>query len=324
MRHGVPGPAKYALIAAISLFWGLNWPAVKTILTQMPPLSLRAIGFTSGALLMLGMARLMRHRLAVDRGEIPALLLAGLLNVLVFNLCTAFGQQLMATSQAAVIAFTMPAWATLFAMLFLSERPKPRQIVGLVCGLGGLLVLLGPEALSAPPSAFVGPALMLTAAVSWALGTIVMKRRTWHAHPMVITGWQYAASALPMLALAAYETRPAVAELRWSVWLAFVWHIALSVCAAQALWYITIRRLSVGEAAVSTLLIPVVGVSGAVLLLGEPVSVRLGLALLLVLCAVASVLGSFSGATASLWPLHFRGVVQRARGRLFGQQEGGG
>lgn len=299
MSQSARGPAKYALIAAISLFWGLNWPAMKTILTQMPPISLRAIGFTAGALLMLGMARLARHRLTVDRAEIPGLLLAGLLNVLVFNLCTAFGQQVMATSQAAIIAFTMPVWATLLAMLFLSERPTPGQIVGLACGLAGLLVLLGPEALSAPPSALVGPLLMLTAAVSWALGTIVMKRRTWRAHPMVITGWQYAASALPMLALAGFETRPAVADLHWPVWLALAWHIALSVCAAQVLWYVTIRRLSVGEAAVSTLLIPVVGVGGAVLLLGDPVSLRLGVALLLVLCAVASALGAFPGRRAA-------------------------
>ena len=42
-------PVKYLLIATISLFWGLNWPAVKTILTQVPIFSLRAIGFTSFA-----------------------------------------------------------------------------------------------------------------------------------------------------------------------------------------------------------------------------------------------------------------------------------
>ena len=41
-------PVKYLLIATISLFWGLNWPAVKTILTQVPIFSLRAIGFTAG------------------------------------------------------------------------------------------------------------------------------------------------------------------------------------------------------------------------------------------------------------------------------------
>jgi drug/metabolite transporter (DMT)-like permease len=288
-------PVKYALILAISLFWGLNWPAVKTILTQMPPLGLRAVGFTAGAVLMLGAAKLAGHRLAVDRAERPALLLAGLCNVLIFNLCSAFAQTLMATSQAAIIAFTMPVWATLLAIPLLGERPGPRQIAGLACGLAGLGVLLGPEALSAPPAALLGPALMLIAAVSWAVGTIVMKGRVWRAHPTVIAGWQYVVCAAPMIAATAMtEVRPALADLHGAVWVGFVWHIVCSICLAQALWYVTVRRLSVGEAAVSTLLIPVVGVSGAVVILGDPLTLRLALALALILTAVACVLGAGS------------------------------
>ncbi|PWC37475.1 DMT family transporter [Azospirillum sp. TSO35-2] len=285
-------PVKYILIATISLCWGLNWPAVKTILTQVPIFSLRAIGFTAGALLMLGAARLAGHRLRVDRAEWPALATAALCNVLVFNVCSALGQTLMATSQAAIVAFTMPVWATLLAIPLLGERPGRRQIVGLACGLAGLAVLMGPEALSAPPAALAGPAVMLVAAVAWALGTIVMKRQVWRTHPMVITGWQYALCALPMLLLAATESRPALAELHGAVWVGFAWHIVCSICVAQALWYVTVRRLTVGEAAVSTLLIPVVGVGSAVLLLGDPLTLRLAAALALILAAVACVLGA--------------------------------
>ncbi|AWU96184.1 DMT family transporter [Azospirillum ramasamyi] len=283
-------PVKYLLIVTISLFWGLNWPAVKTILTQMPIFSLRAIGFTAGAVLLLGAARLAGHRLRVERAEWPALAAAGFCNVLVFNLCTALGQSLMATSQAAIIAFTMPVWATLLAIPLLGERPGMRQVVGLACGLAGLMVLLGPEALSAPPAQLAGPAVMLVSALAWALGTIVMKRRVWRSNPMVITGWQYVLCAPPMILLAATETRPALAEINPEVWVGFAWHILCSLCAAQALWYVTVRRLTVGEAAVSTLLIPVVGVGGAVLLLGEPMTLRLAAALVLILAAVACVL----------------------------------
>ncbi|SMH34751.1 DMT family transporter [Azospirillum agricola] len=285
-------PMKYALIAMVALFWGLNWPAVKTILSQVPPFSLRAIGFTAGAVLLLGLARLSGHRLRVDRDELPALVAAGLCNVLVFNLCTAFAQTMMVTSQAAIIAFTMPVWATLMAIPILGERPGPRQIAGLLCGLSGLFVLLGPEALSAPPKALLGPALMLVAALAWALGTILMKRRVWRAHPTVITGWQYVVCALPMILAALTESRPALAEIHGAVWAGFAWHLICSLCAAQALWYVTVRRLTVGEAAVSTLLIPIVGVSGAVVILGDPVTPRLAVALALILAAVACVLGA--------------------------------
>ncbi len=51
VRTDGAGPVRVRLIpVALALFWGLNWPAVKTILTQMPIFSLRAIGFTAGGL----------------------------------------------------------------------------------------------------------------------------------------------------------------------------------------------------------------------------------------------------------------------------------
>ena len=77
---------------------------------------MRPLRHAAGAVLLLGAAGLAGHRLRVERAEWPALAAAGFCNVLVFNLCTALGQSLMATSQAAIIAFTMPVWATLLAI----------------------------------------------------------------------------------------------------------------------------------------------------------------------------------------------------------------
>lgn len=280
-------PLKYLLIAAISVFWGLNWPAVKTILSQVPPLTLRAVGFSLGAVIILGLARASGRSLRIPRKDWAALAAAGVCNVLVFNLCTAFAQLGMATSRAAVIAFTMPVWATLLAIPVLGERPGFRQGLGLVCGMAGLAVLLGPDGFRQG----LGPILMLIAAVAWALGTIVMKRQVWGGPVMAVTGWQYVISAVPMVVLAAFlETPPDPGTFRPEVWLAIGWHLLLSLCAAQVLWFVVVSRLSVGEAAIGTLLIPVVGVTGSVLLLGDVLTFNLVAALGLILTGVACVL----------------------------------
>lgn len=110
---------KVALVLAIGLFWGGNWPAVKTALVQIPPLTLRAIGFTTGAVTLLLWARVRRLRLRVPLEEVPWLAATGILNILLFNLGTVFAQLMMPTSRAAIIAFTMPVWATLLG------RPAP-------------------------------------------------------------------------------------------------------------------------------------------------------------------------------------------------------
>lgn len=199
----IPVITKIALVAAIGLFWGGNWPAVKTILSQLPPLTLRAIGFSTGAIVLLGWARLRGLRLWVPLGELPWLATIGLLIILLFNLCTAFAQLLMPTSRAAIMAFTMPIWATLIAIPVLGERPGPRQIAGLFLGMTGLGVLLGPEAVRGDGGPVLGPIAILIAAVSWALGSVLMKRRgQWSSHAVVVTGWQYAISAVPMIIMA--------------------------------------------------------------------------------------------------------------------------
>lgn len=245
----IPVITKIALVAAIGLFWGGNWPAVKTILSQLPPLTLRAIGFSTGAIVLLGWARLRGLRLWVPLGELPWLATIGLLIILLFNLCTAFAQLLMPTSRAAIMAFTMPIWATLIAIPVLGERPGPRQIAGLFLGMTGLGVLLGPEAVRGDGGPVLGPIAILIAAVSWALGSVLMKRRgQWSSHAVVVTGWQYAISAVPMIIMAlVLESPPPPTDWAWPTWLALGFHLVFSICIAQILWFVIVRASDDGR-----------------------------------------------------------------------------
>lgn len=287
-----PALATLALIAAIGLFWGGNWPAVRFILRDLPPFTLRAIGFTAGALMLLGGARWRGLPLRIGAREWPWLAVTGLFTILGFNLGTAFAQLRMPTSQAAIIAFTMPCWALLMGWGVLGDRPRPRQWLGLATGQLGLAVLLAPAALAARGEDLVGPLIMLGAALSWALGTVLIKRRGhWEGHPVVITGWQFALCAVPMVALMlGRESPPPPTVWHGATWLALSYHLLFSICVAQMLWFRHVNRLTLGEATVSTLIIPVIGVGSAGLLLGEPLTPRVLTALLLTLAAIAIVM----------------------------------
>lgn len=280
------------LIATIGLFWGGNWPAVRFILMDVPPFTLRAIGFTTGAVLLLAWARWRHLPLAVPSKEWPWLIATGAFTILGFNLATAFGQLHMPTSQAAIIAFSMPCWALLLAWWLLDQRITRRQWSGLLCGQTGLLVLLGPAALAGGSHGLVGPSIMLGAALSWALGTVLIKRRgSWQSHAVVITGWQFALCAVPMIVMmVAVEPVPSPGNWQPSTWLALGYHLLFSITIAQMLWFMNVNRLTIAQATISTLIIPTVGVSSAILLLGEPMSAKVIIALLLTLAAVAIVM----------------------------------
>ena len=275
------------LVLVIGAFWGLNWPAVKTILGEIPPWTLRALGFTLGAALLAGIARVCGQPLLPPRPERWPLAAAGLLTVFGFNVLTAFGQLHTETSRAAIIAFTMPMWAAALSVPFLGERMTPNRVASLALGMLGLAALLQADlaGLLGDP---VGPLCMLAAAVSWAAGTVALKRREWSVRPVARAAWMVGCSAPPAIAAAFIAESPA--EIPWpstTVLLVLAYHVVFPMVVCHAAWVSLVGGLPASVAAIGTLLIPVVGVFSAVALLGDPLTAAKLTALALVLSSIA-------------------------------------
>lgn len=257
-----------ALVLAVA--WGLNWPAVRIMLTVLPPFSMRFIGLGGGALLLVLLALAQRKSLLPARSAWPFVLAGGMLTVALFNVSTAFAQLATSTSRAAVLTFTMPLIAAALAWWLLGERPDRRASAALVIGGAGIAVLAAPV-LSAPLStaAARGLGLPLLAALAWAAGTVATKRWPPEGDRIVLTAWQLAigAACAGLAALLAGEELPAVWPLRVQVAMAF--HILIATAVAYVLWYRLLSSTTATVAALTTLAVPVVGVLGAMSLVGE-------------------------------------------------------
>ena len=271
-----------------ALLWGLNWPAVKIMLTAIPPWTLRAAGLSAGAVLLIAFARLTGRRLAIPIAQWRHVAIAGLLNVAGFNIFAVFAQLSMPTSRAAILTFTMPLWAALFSWLALGEKIDNRRGVALGVGAIGLVALSLPfldvmRAGNVP----VGLAYVLGAAISWAAGTVYLKAHPIATEPLVLTAWQVVVAAVVCTAgMLAFEPPIPVWQSRTlapAVAMAFVYHAIFPQAVAYVLWFSFIRSVSAGSATLGTLLVPVFGVVGAVVLLDDwPAATDIaGLALLL-------------------------------------------
>ena len=75
----------------------------------------------------------------------PKLLVLAFFNIAGWNGFVLFGVQQLPAGRSAIIAYTMPIWSTLIAMLVLHEPLNKRKIVGLVLGMLGMVVLLGDD-----------------------------------------------------------------------------------------------------------------------------------------------------------------------------------
>lgn len=277
----------------LAFAWGLNWPVIKIVLSAVPPFSLRWLGLGSGALLLALVALVQRKSLLPGAAAWPSIAVGGTLTIAGFNFCTAFAQLNTSTSRAAVLTYTMPMMAAVLAWWFLGERPGRRGAWALALGSAGLAVLAWPvlAGVAANPDASArGLAFPLLAALFWAAGTVATKRWPPVGDRIVITAWQLALGAAcgAIAAPLAGETLPSTLEPRVA-W-ALAYHIVVATALAYVLWARLLDSLSATVSSLTVLAAPVVGVLGAMALVGDRPSAADGLGFLLVLGAAALML----------------------------------
>lgn len=257
-----------AIPLVLALLWGLNWPAVRIALDAVPPFTLRAGALACGALVLLGIAALRGASLRVPPGMSGRILIAGVLNIAVFNIATAFAQLSTSTSRAAVLTFTMPLWTALFARLVLGERIDRTKAMALAIGAAGIALLAWPVLSdSANLSGLVWP---LLAALGWAAGTVFLKWRPIAGDRLVATGWQLlVGSACAWLGVFLAGETPRLDGFDTRVVAALAFHVLPAMALAYVLWFRMLEHHSATSSALTTLMIPVVGVLGAMILVGE-------------------------------------------------------
>ena len=110
------------LLALLSLFWGLAWPAMKTVLGEVRPWTFRAICLAAGGTALLALARAGGADLRVPAGDLTPLIITSLINITGWHILSAYGLTLLHAGRAVIIAYTMPLWAILLSRLLLKEN----------------------------------------------------------------------------------------------------------------------------------------------------------------------------------------------------------
>lgn len=277
------------MLAGLTLGWGLNWPVMKLALAEIPVWSFRAFCVLAGAAGIALIGRAMGHRLWPRRHEWAMLTWTALFNVTLWNLFIGFGLTLLPAGRSAILAYTMPLWTVLLSALLLGEALTRRRVLGLLCGAGALVLLLAEE-ISALRAAPLGTLLVVAGAASWAIGTIAMKRMPSNLPITSFTAWQFLLGGLPLLAGALAFDPWHWQGLSAGAAGAVVYNVAISFIFCHWAWFRIVQEAPAGVAALSTLMIPVIGVLSSMLVLGDRPGVSEVLALLLVLVALATVL----------------------------------
>jgi len=163
------------LLAVTSVGWGINWPAMKVLLGEMPPLLARGSSGLASALLVAALAMWQGQRIALPRHGVARLCAAAFFNVFAWIGFTTLSMKWLPVGQAALLVYTMPLWATLLAWPILGQRPSLWSSAGLILGGVGLWSLLGNGTVQFSPGHAAGIGFALAAAFLFALGAVTLR-----------------------------------------------------------------------------------------------------------------------------------------------------
>jgi drug/metabolite transporter (DMT)-like permease len=280
-------PAGLLFLALTSVGWGFNWPITKFLLGYLPPLTLRGTTGVVGASLLAILALTRGQSLRVPRDQWPRLLLAAFLNVGCWMVLMGFALVFLPASEAALIAYTMPVWASLLAWPVLGEKPNLLRVLSLVMAFAGLSAILGGNGFAASLSKLPGIIMALCGALGFAVGTVLAKKWPLHLPPITAAAWQIGLGCLPV-AIAGFLIETAdVSGLSKVGWLMLGYSTVVQFCVAYVSWFAALSRLPASVAAIGTMAVPVIGVTASAFALHEPLGIGQIAALMFTLAGVA-------------------------------------
>jgi drug/metabolite transporter (DMT)-like permease len=262
---------QWSLLSLLALLWGISFFFSKVALAELPPMTLVLGRFGIAALALLLAARASGHRMPRSPRVWAGFFVLGALNSFVPFGLIAWGQVQLTSGLASIFNATTPLFTALVAHVWGDERLTANRVAGVLVGLGGVCVLIGPGALGHLGAHTLAELAILGAAVSYAFaGTYGRRFRA--LPPVVAVAGMMTTAALLALPIALVVDRPWTLSVGARTWGALLGLALLSTALGFVLYFRLLATAGATNVMLVTLLMPIVALLLGSLLLGEPVA----------------------------------------------------
>lgn len=268
--RGWNSPSGHALLtlACLTLAWGACWPIMKFVVGELPIYTFRMLTAWGGGACILLIAGATGCGVWLHRRDVVPAMIGGLLNISGWLYFTALALTLLPAGRAVVLAYTMPLWSAIAAVILLHEPITRRHVVSLAFALFAVLILAGDD-LARLGAAPFGVLAILAGAASWGIGTAYQKRTIWRSHLFTVAAWQLLIGGTPLAALAfTFDIAP-YARLSVAGALGMAYVVLVATVFGYWAWFRIVRLVPNRIASLGTLPVPLIGVTASILALGE-------------------------------------------------------
>ncbi len=186
--------------AAIYLIWGSTYLAIRIALESFPPLLLGAARHLLFGLVLYSILR-WKSDVRPSSAQWRTAFVTGILLLSIGNGGVCVAERTVPSGVAALLVTTICLWIVLIDWLRPGGfRPLPRVVAGIVLGLAGLVLLVGPahfgDSGRVDPT---GSAILAVASLSWAFGSMYAKHGQLPASPFLGVAMQSLAGGIALL-----------------------------------------------------------------------------------------------------------------------------
>ena len=281
----VPARELFVLLV-LALMWSLSFTVIKVGVEYVPPVTLAALRIIIGAFVLWVWMRLRGGRLHFTARLWWMFFLIGVFgNVLPFILIN-WGEMRISSGLAATLISLMPLSALLLGSMFSDEILNFRRILGILLGLGGVVVLIGPQELIALGDDVLPQLAVTVGAVCYAIAGILIRKLPAGDRMESGTGILISASII-MIPASLIVDAPWAIEYNWSAILSSLYLGIFPTAIATILLIEVIAKRGVTFLSLNNYLIPAMGVLWGVLFLGEETTPSILTGLVVILAGIA-------------------------------------
>ena len=245
------------LLIFLILVWTSVWSLFKIAIEAIPPLSFRVIIGIPAFILLLFLGFKKVKTIYIPKSDFKPLLLISFFNVTLWQVLMLYGIDMLGGGRAAVLTYTMPVWATIFASIFGYEKINLSIIVSLIFGMLGILFLSLEINVS---ENILGFLITLSAGLSWAIGTMIVKYGGIKSDGLIIAGWQQIIGIIPIIPFALYYDLDNFGLIDYRHILIIIYGIFLSSAYTYWAYFTILQKFSVNVTSISVMAVPILAI----------------------------------------------------------------
>ncbi|MDC0056796.1 EamA family transporter [Alphaproteobacteria bacterium] len=268
---------------SVPFLWGIGFVITKPGMEQFPPMLINGLRWSLSGLILVWF-------FPIPKKYLKSIFVVSIVACTIQYSLTFSGLNIIDASSAVLFVQCEVPFGVLIAFFLLKERPKFKNILGIILAFIGLMILAGSPDLKGK---YLGVILVLSGAFTWSLGQVLVKPISEKINGVALTAWM-GVFAGPQLILASQIIERNVLEniisADYRAWLIVLYLGILMNCLGYSLWYYVLGRYPINKVISTMLLLPVTGVITAILFLGERPDTKVFIGGLIILFGVGMIL----------------------------------